>query len=70
MLTHELFPLPDGPTSAVTFPGDRLKETFCKEHGHKAGPLAHSDALVSEAPGTLPSLPHCRRPQKALLSRP
>ena len=46
--------------------GDILQGT----HRDKAGPLAHSEALVSEAPGTRPTLPHCRRPQKALLSRP
>lgn len=55
MLTQELFPLPEGPTSAVTFPGDRLKETFCKEQADTVGATG-LDALASDT-GRCPSQP-------------
>lgn len=58
--------------SAARWPHERSHLSWGQAEGdvlqgtrrHEAGPLAHSEALVSEAPGTLPSLPHCRRPRR------
>lgn len=59
MLTQELFPLPEGPTSAVTLPGCRVKDTFCNTDGRMC-----SGAGLHQGPGAVAWALHRRGDQK------